>query len=281
MTKVIAALDNSAATKPTLETALRLGELLDAGVEALHVIEDDASSKAGIVSTSTSASVASSLGVELHLRRGLPQDEIVAALEQLDVVTGVLGARGHPAGRRPAGHVALDVVQRTRKPIVVVPPDCREPGPCPPEGRILIPLDGTQATAQAIERASDVFAGRGIDILALHVFDETTVPRFWNHTQYEPDEWGREFLRRYCRARGAHLELVSGDPGQSVLDVAAGRQIDLVAMAWSQDLRSGHAETVRRVLAECSVPVMLLPVGTPSRHDRLDQPNDAANTLRS
>ncbi len=279
MTRLIAALDDSSATKPTLETAIRLAELLDATVEALHVVEGGAAEPVGIESTSTTA--ASSLGVELHRPRGVAEDEISAALEQPDVVAGVLGARGYASGRRPAGHIALDVAQRTTKPIVVVPPDCRHHGPRPATGRVLVPLDGTETTTRAIERTTEMFAGHGIDVLALHVFDETTVPRFWDHRQYEPQEWGREFLRRHCRARGAHLQLRSGDPGKIVVDVAASREVDLVALAWSQNLEPGHAKTVQRVLAECCVPVMLLPVDATQPRPLRGQPTDAAGAIRS
>jgi nucleotide-binding universal stress UspA family protein len=269
MTTLVAALDDSAAAAPTLRTALGLAELFDADVEALHVIDPTIESTP--TTPTTCEQVAAQLGVELHQRRGVPEDEIVAELRRGDVAAGVLGARRSAAGRRPAGHTALAVLQRAAKPVVVVPPDCRPPT----DGvlrRVLVPLDGTETTARAVEHTADLFAGRGVDVLALHVFDETTVPRFWDHPEHEPEEFAREFLRRYCRTEGTHLRLRTGDPGEAVLEAAADPEIDLVAMAWSQDLSPGHARTIRQVLAGCCTAMLLLPVDQPRRATRGTHP---------
>jgi hypothetical protein len=74
---------------------------------------------------------------------------------------------------------ALAVARHTTKPLVVVPPVPRDP---PPAGvhRVLVPLDGTASAAQAVQPATELFAGSGVEILALHVFDATRVPRFWD-----------------------------------------------------------------------------------------------------
>ena len=56
------------------------------------------------------------------------------------MVQVVLGARASHAGRRPAGHVALELARSLRKPLVVVPPDASVPVTL---RRILVPLDGT------------------------------------------------------------------------------------------------------------------------------------------
>lgn len=250
MSRIIAAIDNSAAARPTLEAAIRLARKLQVPLQALNVVEDHAV---------TARAVAESLEVPFQVRHGVPLDEIVRALRSPDVMAGVLGARSHPAGQRPAGHVALDVVQQVDKPIVLVPPDFRLPDSDAP-GRVLVPLNGTTMSARAVEQTAEVFAGRGIDIVVLHVFDSSTIPAFWDQPQHEGEEWGGEFLERFCQTEGAHLELVAGEPGLTVTDLARRPDIDLIALGWSQDLSPGHARTVREVLSQSSVPIMLVPV---------------------
>ena len=73
-------------------------------------------------------------------------------------------------------------------PLVVVPPVPRDP---PPAGlhRVLVPLDGTPTAAQAVQQATGWFASSGVEVVALHVFDATTVPRFWDRSQYNHDAW--------------------------------------------------------------------------------------------
>jgi len=170
----------------------------------------------------------------------------------------VLGVRGVPAGPRPAGHTALAVARRAAKPLVVVPPGPRDP---PPAGlhRVLVPLDGTPAAAQAVQQTVLRFAGSGVEVVALHVFDAATVPRFWDRPEYNHDAWAQEFLVRWCPTPGSRLELRTGRLGGRVLEVAAAERADMIALGWSQDLTPDRAAVVREVLTRTDVPVMLLP----------------------
>jgi nucleotide-binding universal stress UspA family protein len=246
--KVIAALDDSAAARPVLGTALALGELLGASVEALHVPVDD---------RWTARSVADEAGVTLREARGNPSDEIVAAIDEDDVEVAVLGARSLPHGRRPAGHVVLDVAQRTDTPIVIVPPDSAvssfEAG-----NQILVPLDGTVDSARAVDTVTRMFARRGMKITVLHVFDESTRPSFWGRTGHEDETWGEEFLRRHCPLPGAQIHLRTGVVAERLLEAAAHPGVIMVALGWSQDLTGTRAQTVRQVLARCGTPALLV-----------------------
>jgi nucleotide-binding universal stress UspA family protein len=245
--KVIAALDDSAAARPVLGTALALGELLDASVEALHVPVDD---------RSTARSVADEAGVTLREASGNPSDEIVAAIDDDDAVA-VLGARSLPHGRRPAGHVVLDVIQRTDTPIVIVPPDYAVSS-FKGGNQILVPLDGTVDAARAVDTVTKMFARRGMEITVLHVFDESTRPRFWGRTGHEDETWGKEFLRRHCPLPGAQIHLRTGVVAERLLEAAAHPEVAMVALGWAQDLTGTRAQTVREVLSRCGTPVLLV-----------------------
>ena len=150
------------------------------------------------------------------------------------------------------------MLQRTATPIVVVAPDCRRPGPQRGD-HVLVPLDGTTASANAVATALDLFPVPDNDIEVLHVFTPDTVPKFWDKPEHEPDLWGREFLQRHWPGP-AHLTLRSGNTATRVLEVCDATDAGLIALGWSQDLSPGRARTVKDVLTRSTVPVMLIPL---------------------
>jgi nucleotide-binding universal stress UspA family protein len=127
---------------------------------------------------------------------------------------------------------------------------------------VLIPLDGTPEAAAAVDRSVELFARAGVDLVVLHVFDQATVPRFWDQPAHARRAFEDEFMARYCAVPGARLELRSGVAGEQVIDVAAAEQVDLIALGWSQRLDAGRARVVRRTVTAADVPVMLVPLVT-------------------
>lgn len=126
--------------------------------------------------------------------------------------------------------------------------------------RLLIPLDGSAEAAATVAESVESFVRAGTDLVVLHVFDETTVPRFWDQAAHAPQAWEQEFLARFVGRPGARLELRHGRPGEHVLDVADTERVDLIALSWSRHLAPGRARTVRETVRDTTVPVMLLPI---------------------
>jgi nucleotide-binding universal stress UspA family protein len=246
---ILAAIDASAAARPVLGTASALGRALRFPVVAFHVRQDGVEPE---------RLLAARAGVKLRLAAGRPAEAILATLSGEDMGLAVLGIRGHPTGRRPAGGTALAVATRTTKPVVVVPPEPRDPLLAGLR-RILVPLDGTAAATRAVEQAVQWFAGCGVEIVSLHVFDAATVPRFWDRPEHDPAAWSREFLARNLEATGARLELRSGWPSDRILEVAAAEQADMIALAWHRQLAPDRAAVVREMLTRSPVPTILLP----------------------
>ena len=108
---------------------------------------------------------------------------VLAALAEAgrapEVVAVVLGARGVRSGRRPAGHVALELALSLPKPLVVVPPDARLR-----KGlrRILVPLNGRRTTAVALAETLMLASGQEIELVVLHVYDEEHDPALQRST---------------------------------------------------------------------------------------------------
>lgn len=252
MTTIVAALNHSAASPVVVGAAQALAPLFCAELDLVHVVEP------GDGAAPAPAAVRAAEGARLPLRllEGRPAERIVEELGAPDVVAGVLGARGAPSGRRPAGSTALWVLEHALKPVLVVPPEW-EPGH--ELTRVVVPLDAAAPSWDAVRRAVEMCAGEGLEVFAVHVFTAGAIPRFWDRPAYEEDDWGREFLRRRSTMAGTRMAVRVGSPAHEVLEVARGIG-DVVVLAWSQDLSGGHAQMVRELLADSPAPVLLVPI---------------------
>jgi len=245
VTTVLAAVDATAAARPVLQTACRLAHALDADVMALHVGEDPGPARA----------VAEELGTSLITVSGEPADQIVRIGERPDVALVVVALSGVPARHEP-GQTAQAVATRLSKPVLVVPPDS------PPRRtftRVLFPLDGTRGVSAALRPLITTYVAAGFDVIALHVFRPDTVPRFLDSAE-DIDVWRAEFLTEHCTDLGIRLATRPGPTADSLLDVAASEDVDVIAMGWRQDFSPHHALVVRKVLTEADRPVALIPL---------------------
>ncbi|NNH69296.1 universal stress protein [Nocardia uniformis] len=180
-------------------------------------------------------------------------DEFLAALEAPDVVLGVLAF----------DDTAWEIVERSPKPIVLVPTGVRaneHPGRI---ARVLVPLDGTEESAHAVAQTVRLFRSAGIEIVVLHVFDRSTVPPHWDQAAHARAAWECEFRARWCTpyfdgSPPPTVTLRSGAPGENVVTVAEA-EADLIILGWSRRLLPGRAQTVRAAVSGASVPVMLIP----------------------
>ena len=250
MSSVIAALDNSAAAEPVIATAIRFGDLYEGVVSAVNVREDG---------SEAAEAAAREAKVEFESLSGSPVERLIAAAQEPDVRVMVLGARGRPAGRRPAGSTALALITSIGKPIVVVPPDVSRPERI---DRVLVPLDGSRASAAALAGTINLAREAGLEVVVLHVREEERLPRFSDHLQHEARTWAEEFIARNCPCppEEVQLQLRVGLPHEHLIQVAIEAEVDLVALGWSQDLDAGRAAVVREALARSPVPILLLPV---------------------
>jgi nucleotide-binding universal stress UspA family protein len=234
-----------------LETAKAIEPLYGSPVEAVHVREGP---------TAIVAAAAGAAGVPLRLESGSPLDVLEALLAAPDVGALVIGARGTPAGRRPTGDTALRLITSVPKPLVVVPPDVREPERI---DRILVPLNGSPESAAAVSRTIELARASGIEVIVLHVRAEKDLHAFSDQLHHEGPAWVEEFLARFCPvpAQEVEVELRVGVPEEEVGSVAAEIEADLIALGWSQQLAPGRAAVVRAMLSSSVVPVLLIPLG--------------------
>ncbi len=137
------------------------------------------------------------------------------------------------------------------------------PDPAPPVKlrHVLVALDGTRASADALGRMIRLATDANLDVVLMNACDEEATPHFSDQPQYETDVWATEFLARHCpvAAERVRLELRVGVAADEVLAASADTGADLVVLGWSQVLAGGHAPVVREALEHSRVPVLLLP----------------------
>jgi nucleotide-binding universal stress UspA family protein len=248
--KVLAALDNSLAGKSLLAAASTFATLLDAEVEALHVRTDG---------ERTARNTAKAAGIRLQATTGPVVERLVEAGRASDVVALAIGARGTPAGRRPVGGTASAIANALPKPVMIVPPDAD-----PPEAfrRVLVPVEGLVSYSLTPRWLFEPASEAGIDVIALHIHDEESMPAFTDQPQHEQSAWATEFVRRYCPwgIEAVRFETRVGRIGELIPLVAAESGCDLIALGWSQELSSDRAPLLRETLARSRLPVLLVPV---------------------
>ncbi|MDY7106705.1 MAG: universal stress protein [Actinomycetota bacterium] len=256
MSTVVAALDVSTTAPAVLRTAHAIADVLGAEVEAVHVREGD--------HTDRVVALARDAGVPLRVVDGDPSAEIVEALDRAEAVLGVVGARGEPSGPSPAGHVASTVAQRCAVPLLVVPPSM-------PDGeageaairRALVPLEGSEHSTACLAPTLRDLADGGVELVAVHVFDARTVPRFRDQPAHADTSYATEFASRWCDDPPVEVHLVRGSAPAAVLDAAEEHGVDLIVLGWHRDLwSSDRAPVVRSALALADVPVLLLSPGS-------------------
>ena len=250
MREVLIALDNSPAGKSVVASGLALGALLEAEVETLHVRVDG---------SRTARHTADLVGVPFRTMAGPVVECLVQEGRADDVVALVMGARGTTAARRPLGSTAAAVATALAKAVLIVPPDA---DPHPAFRRILVPLEGTLSTSLAPRAIFELAREAKIDVVAVHVHEQDSIPAFTDRPQHEHSAWAREFVRRYVpRGVGTvRLETRVGRTGELVPLVAEQCECDLIALGWSQELSADRAPVVRETLERTHRPVLLVPV---------------------
>ena len=197
------------------------------------------------------------LGVDtlrLRVPPGPSSDRVGAVLKALtdeDVAGSAMSARGPEP-------LCWDMITQIPTPVVIVPRNSKRM--MRGISRVLLPMDGTQATAAGVADLAQRVLDAGAAVVGVHVFDTGTVPAFWDQAAHSHKEWTREFLRRNL-PDAVELDLRSGRPAEEVLAEAEQDGVDLVVIGWGQDLTVGRAATVRHALTHGRVPVVLVRTG--------------------
>jgi nucleotide-binding universal stress UspA family protein len=247
MSRILAMLDDSPLAPGVLRTATAFADLLDADVDAVTVLTD--TGRPGQQRPSV-------LDVSPRILTGDPDVVLRDAVAAPDVLMGVLGTRTVLSHPQLLGHISRAIATGCTVPLVLVPPGCRTFSTDHPV--FLLPLDGDHRTSASVAPITELLSAHGARLVALHVYDSTTVPMF-APSRHGDSALADDFLARHAPDAAHRVEVRLGKPAHHILDTARRHDVDGIVLAWSQDLGPGRAETIRRVVAEAALPVVLTP----------------------
>jgi len=135
------------------------------------------------------------------------------------------------------------------------------------EERILVPLDGSKCAETVIPRVEELIAGKETGICLLRVVSASTFPGVDpTEAQVKVVREAEEYLqglKEHLRAKGLDVDthVRYGDDAEEILDHAAQKEIDLIAM--STHGRSGFkrfflGSVAEKVLRHAPKPVYLV-----------------------
>jgi nucleotide-binding universal stress UspA family protein len=269
---VLVPLDGSSDSEAVIPIAREAARIMGATVRLLHVSDEPLKGE-GLL-TSTALQPTSLLGLVLENASGPPSAAILEAATGDHVVLIVMSSTGATGnGSRSLGHVASEVLQQTRCPLILVRPDVAKEFAAQGRGikRLLLPLDGSPETSDALAPAANLagLCQASLDVVHVAVQRDPTaqqigalpIPRYQDQPHHALDLWTREFLRRFCSGfptQPGHIRVETGDPGQAIVRTARELQSDLILMSWKGVLAENRAATVKTVLAEAPCPVLFL-----------------------
>jgi len=249
MSIILAALDTSTAARPVMETAIRIGQLTGADVQAVHV---RAGPRESVEAPETLAALSE---LPFKVLEGPVEPALLAAAGAPDVIAVVIGARGTPDGGHPVGHTARHILENTEKPVVVVPPEAVSPRPIQ---RLLVPLEGTEVSSRTVLERMFPLLVADVELVVIHVFTDTTLPTMLDRPGRDLEILGKEFLTRHF-PHSSDIEFRTGSVATRVSEVSGEHDTDLIVLSWSQNPEPERARVVREVLGGSALPVLLLP----------------------
>jgi len=272
---ILAPLDGTPAAAAALPVARGLAALEDAVVQVMHV-DGPAGTPPDPAALGISAEQLG--GARLTTIEGEPAEQIVrVAVERMSRCI-VLCTHTRPIPPpRALGHVTRQVLRTAPCPVLLVPPTRRAERWVP--RRILLPHDGTPATAAALAPAADLAERAGAELHVVHIAAPTAAtrtqpgtlraPRYLDQPQHEWPAWAREFLERMAALGGRaalrlRLSITSGDPGREILRFAREHDADLVVLASSGHWEPARAAAIRAVIEGTERPILIVRAGTES-----------------
>jgi len=213
--------------------------------------------------------------IDLHLELSYDGPTPVLLAESASASLLVLGTKGlRPVGRILTGSVSVALAARAECPVALVRGHVAEEAP-PTEGPVVVGVDGSPASEEAIGIAFEEASWRKTPLVALHSWDDAFLAGVFEETRWTLDkpaveEHERELLaqriagwqEKYPDVRVDRV-VVRGHPAERLLDVADGAQLIVVGSR-------GRGGLVGMVLGSTSQSVMsyaLCPVIV-ARHHR-------------
>jgi nucleotide-binding universal stress UspA family protein len=142
--------------------------------------------------------------------------------------------------------------------VLLIPPGVRLPTQ-DRFGKVLIPLEGSAPSSDAISAELRAFHREGVAIIVVHVMPLGTAPKFWDQPSHAAQAWSAEFRARWCDQPETEFRLRRGEVVPVILETAATEGADVIALGWSQTMSHNRARVVRGIVGQVEIPVLLTP----------------------
>ena len=215
-----------------------------------------------------------------------PGDRIVTYAEDVDVDLIVMGTHGRRGvDRMLFGSVTEEVVRRAPCPALTVRTDA-DVTPGKAVGRVLVPVDFSEASESAIQHAKEIALTYGAEIDLLHVVEEPFYPTEYGlgpasfPTKEVLDNVEKQLgdlAREEIGYEHVMIDAQLGNPSSKILGYVEQNDIDLVVIATHG--RTGLdrvllGSVTERVLRQCPTPVFVV---KPDRKSLVPTPSQEAH----
>lgn len=209
--------------------------------------------------------------VEVHQARGEAPDEILAAAERHRAGLVVMTARGESAAVGAAGpaqivgHVTREVIERSRAPVLVLPPAYEE---ALPWRSALVPLSGEARTDESLTLGLHLAHALDLPVAIAHVVDAQAGEaggRYADELHHEFAQSLNELVARACplcsveeRSRIEAFHLARGDIAGELEGLIDRTRASVLVVGWHGDFMVGHAQVLKTLMRRIRCPVLLV-----------------------
>ncbi|BAU49716.1 universal stress protein [Sulfurifustis variabilis] len=209
--------------------------------------------------------------VEVHQTRGAAADTILAAAEGYRAGLVVMTARGESAAAGTAdaaqivGHVTREVIERSRAPVLVLPPVYEE---ALPWRSALVPLSGEARTDESLTLALHLAHALNVRVAIAHVADTEggeAGGRYADELHHEFAQSLNELVARACplcsaeeRSRIEAFHLAQGDIAEEIERLIGRVNASVLVVGWHGDFMVGHAQVLKMLIRRIRCPLLLV-----------------------
>lgn len=273
--KVLLPLDASEASLKAYMPAKSIAELLGMNLVILHITDEEISQNDLLIKLNISKEDLKCFLI--YKRTGKPEQIILEEGENCNYI--VMGTHGKTCDESlRMGSTAAEVVEKTSVPVILIKPGAPlniKEGKWLPH-KTLIPLNGTPGSAESLTPAMEILSRTGSEINILHICGEKeknekiegeySVPYYEDYPQHEWTSWSKEFIKRFCPVMKNHIKttvsLAHGHPAEEILKFSRNNNNDFIAVVWHGTMEHLRAKTLKKLLFECSCPLMLIKLNT-------------------
>jgi nucleotide-binding universal stress UspA family protein len=278
---VLAAVDFSEPARAAFDHALALSRMHDAELTVVHAVPTDrpfrwhARERIALVGSLRDAANTAGVRFKVSIQQGDPAGVILlhAGARKPDLI--VLGTSERSGfDRFRFGSVAETVALGATQPVLVVPAPRKAADPATPFKNILVAVDFSEGSSEAVERALSMANGNS-RVTVVHVvrgMPPGFASRRLSHrmeTEYQ-GHLVRDARRRIpetvpanaSASRRVDTRVVTGDPSSEIARVAAEVDADLILVGVTPRGLLGrliHGSTAARVIRTAGAPVLTLP----------------------